>query len=326
LDGTLGIKGEKNNMSMDNKIYYYLDQVEKLNKGEFVPPVSCEIDPSNSCNLKCNFCMFGEWRKDHHEHLGLNTYTSLIGELQRMGTKSITFTGGGEPLLNPNFNLMVQLAHSLGFQIGLVTNGVLLNRVENLENFLFIRVSLDAHNREDYKKVKGMDYFDRVLKNIKNGLKRNKIIGLSYVVGPHNNKDLYKAEDLANELGVSYLQIKPSYINDREEIFSDFEYPDGRVIGTKRYLAEDNVPCTIAALVGIVGANGDVYYCCQGRGVDRLILGNLKDKSFKQLWTERLSLRPNVSLCPMCRYMNYTKAYKKILEDGDLFFQHRYFL
>ena len=39
-------------MSMDNKIYYYLDQIEKLNKGEFVAPVSCEIDPSNSCNLK----------------------------------------------------------------------------------------------------------------------------------------------------------------------------------------------------------------------------------------------------------------------------------
>ena len=314
-------------MSMDNKIYYYLDQIEKLEKGEFVAPISCEIDPSNSCNLKCDFCMFGEWRKDHHEHLDLETYILLIGELQRMGTKSITFTGGGEPLMNPNFNLMAKMAKSLGFQIGLVTNGVLLDEVDNLEDFLFIRISLDAHNREDYKKVKGADKFDRVLKNTTTALKWNKIIGLSYVVGPYNNKDLQKAEDLANKLGVSYLQIKPSYINEKKEIFTDFIYPDGRdIIGTKRYLPEDNVPCTIAALVGIIGANGDVYYCCQGRGVDRLTLGNLKEKSFKQMWTERLALRPKVSLCPMCRYMNYTKSYKSILEDGDLFFQHRYFL
>jgi len=313
-------------MSMDNKIYYYLDQVEKLNRGEFVPPISCEIDPSNSCNLKCGFCMFGEWREDHHEHLGMNTYISLIGELQQMGTKSITFTGGGEPLLNPNFNTMASMAFALGFQVGLVTNGVLLNRVDNLEKFKFIRVSLDAHNRDDYIKVKGADYFDRVLENITGAIKRNKIIGLSYVVGPYNNKDLHKAEELSNDLCVAYLQIKPSYINDRGEIFTDFEYPDGRSIGTKRYLPEDNVPCTIAALTGIIGANGDVYYCCQGRGVDRLILGNLKDKKFKQMWIERLNLKPNVSLCPMCRYMNYTKAYKQILEDGDLFFQHRYFL
>jgi len=314
-------------MSMDNKIYYYLDQVEKLNRGEFVAPISCEIDPSNACNLKCGFCMFGDWRKDHHEHLHMDMYISLIGELQQMGTKSITFTGGGEPLMNPNFNMMVSIAKSLGFQIGLVTNGVLLDRVEHPEDFLFIRVSLDAHNRKDYKKVKGADQFDTVLENITKTLNRNKIIGLSYVVGPYNNKDLQKAEDLANELGVSYLQIKPSYVNENKEIFTDFEYPDGRpIIGTKRYLPEDNVPCTIAGLVAIIGANGDVYFCCQGRGVDRLTLGNLKDKSLKEIWTERLALKPNVSLCPMCRYMNYTKAYKSILEDGDLFFQHRYFL
>ena len=244
-----------------------------------------------------------------------------------MGTKSITFTGGGEPLMNPNYNLMAKIAKNLGFQIGLVTNGVLLDKVENLEDYLFIRVSLDAHNAEDYKKVKGKDEFDKVLENIRKGLDKNRIIGISYVVGPYNNKDLQKAEELANDLKVAYMQIKPSYINERKEIFTDFEYPDGRpMIGTERYLPEDNVPCTIAALVSIIGANGDVYYCCQGRGVDRLTLGNLKEKSIKQMWTERLELKPNVSLCPMCRYMNYTKAYKKILEDGDLFFQHRYFL
>ncbi len=314
-------------MSMDNKIYYYLDQIEKLNNGEFVAPISCEIDPSNKCNLKCEFCMFGDWRENHTENLELNIYISLIGELQQMGTRSITFTGGGEPTLNPNFNLMAKMAKSLGFQIGLVTNGVLLNKVENLEDFLFIRVSLDAHNAADYLKVKGVNKFDVVLNNISNALDKNKTIGISYVVGPHNNKNLEQADALACDLGVSYIQIKPSYINDRGEIFTDFEYPDGRpVIGTKRYLPQDNVPCTVAALVGIVGANGDVYFCCQGRGIDRLILGNLKDKTFKELWTERMKLKPNVSLCPMCRYMNYTRAYKSILEDGDLFFQHRYFL
>ncbi len=313
-------------MSMENKIYYYLDQVEKLRKGKFVPPISCEIDPSNSCNLKCDFCMFGKWRENHHEHLDFNLYVEAVGALHKMGTSSITFTGGGEPLMNPNYNMMAKIAKSLGFQIGLVTNGVLLNTVENIEDYSFIRVSLDSHNREDYKKVKGADQFDRVLENISQALKINKTIGISYVVGPYNNKDLHKAEILSDELGAAYIQIKPSYVNNNEEIFSDFEYPDGNNIATKRYLPEDNIPCDIAALVGIIGANGDVYYCCQGRGVERLTLSNLKEKSFEQIWRERLELKPNVSLCPMCRYMNYTKSYKQIMEDGDLFFQHRYFL
>jgi len=312
-------------MSMDNKIYYYLDQVEKLERAEYVPPITVEIDPSNKCILKCGFCMFEKYRKYSEEDLDIETYISAIGELHRMGTRSITFTGGGEPIMNPNFNTMVSMALALGFQIGLVTNGVLLNRVNNLDKFLFVRVSLDAHNKEDYKKVKGADYFDIVIKNIKHALKKNKTIGISYVVCPDNNKDLHKAEDLATKLGVAYIQIKPAYIND--DIYSDFKYPDGRpTISTIRHKPTDNMPCTIAALVGIIGADANVYYCCQHRGVDKFKLGSLKDKSFTELWKQRLVLKPDVSLCPSCRYMNYTKAYKKILEDGDLFFQHRYFL
>lgn len=310
-------------MSMDNKIYYYLDQLEKLERGEYVPPITVEIDPSNKCMLKCEFCMFENYRECNNEVLDFEIYTSLLHELQ--GTKSITFTGGGEPLMNPDFNKMVRLAKNWGFQVGLVTNGILLDRVETPEDFLFIRVSLDAHNKEDYKKVKGVDYFDIVIENIKNTLKRNKTVGLSYVVCPDNNKDLQKAEDLANELCVAYLQIKPAYING--DIYSDFEYPDGRtIIGTNRHEPTDNTPCTIASLVGIVGADANVYFCCQHRGVDKFNLGNLKENSFTELWKKRLLLKPDVSFCPSCRYMNYTRAYKSILEDGDLFFQHRYFL
>ena len=312
-------------MSMDNKIYYYLDEVEKLKKREWAAPITCEIDPSNKCMLDCEFCMFEKYRKSSGAILDLDIYISLIGELHNIGTKSITFTGGGEPLMNPNFNLMVKMALALGFEIGLVTNGVLLNKVENIDRFKFIRVSLDAHNRDDYLKVKRVDYFDRVIENISFALKKNKTIGLSYVVCPDNKRNLKNAEKLADELGVAYIQIKPAYING--DIYSDFEYPDGRpVIETKRYKPVDNIPCVIAGLVGVVGADGNIYFCCQHRGKIKFILGNLKDYTFKELWKKRMILAPDVSQCPSCRYMNYTRAYKKILEDGDLFFQHRYFL
>jgi uncharacterized protein len=312
-------------MSMNNKIYYYLDKVEKLDQGEFVGPVTCEIDPSNKCNLDCDFCMFEKYRKASGETLPWDIYEKLLSDLKTLDVRSITFTGGGEPLMNPRFNQMAGAARSMDFQIGLVTNGVLLNKVEELESYIFIRVSLDSHNAEDYKAVKGCDHFDRVVENIRNAVREDTTIGISYVVSEENNKDLYKAEELACELGVDYIQIKPAYINGK--IFTDFEYPDGRpVIETKRFMPEDNTPCTIAALVGIVGADSNVYYCCQHRGKDLFTLGSLKEHSFTDLWKKRLALKPNVSLCPPCRYMNYTRAYKKMIEDGDLFFQHRYFL
>jgi len=310
---------------MDNKIYYYLDAVEKMKKGIWVPPITCEIDPSNKCMLDCEFCMFEKYRKDSGEILDLDTYISLIGELHNMGTKSITFTGGGEPLMNPNFNLMVKIALALGFEIGLVTNGILLNKLENIGMFKFIRVSLDAYNRDDYLKVKRMDYFDRVVENISMAAKKNPTVGISYVVCPDNNKNLQRAEDLATDLGVAYIQIKPAYING--DIFSDFDYPDARpVIETKRYKPSDNIPCMIAGLVGIVGADSNVYFCCQHRGKKSFALGNLREYPFEFLWKKRMMLAPDVSKCPSCRYMNYTRAYKEILEKGNLFFEHRYFL
>ncbi len=312
-------------MSMDNKILYYLDAIEKLERGEFTSPVTCEIDPSNKCMLDCDFCMFEEYRKDSLEILPWNIYQNLLGDLREIGTRSITFTGGGEPLMNPRYNQMAGAAKMLGFEIGLVTNGVLLNKIENAEGYKFIRVSLDAHNAEDYKNLKGCDHFDRVINNIKKAINSNVTIGLSYVVNDKNNKDLHKAEELACDLGVAYLQIKPCWSDGK--IFTDFEYPDGRpIIETKRYKPEDNTPCTIAGLVGIVGADSNVYYCCQHRGIDKFKLGSLREHSFIDLWKQRLALKPKVSLCPSCRYTNYSKAYKKILEDGDLFFQHRYFL
>ncbi|MHA1801625.1 MAG: radical SAM protein [Candidatus Heimdallarchaeaceae archaeon] len=312
-------------MSMNNKIYYYLDEVERLERGEYVPPVTCEIDPSNKCNLDCDFCMFDKYRKESNEVLPWDIYTKLIKELAESGSKSITFTGGGEPLTNPHFNQMVGSALLLGFEVGLVTNGVLLNKVENLEAFKFIRVSLDAHNKKDYANLKRANYFDMVLENVTKALKRNKIIGLSYVVCDKNNKDLHKAEQLAEDLGVAYIQIKPAYINNK--IFTDFEYPDGRpVIETKRHMPTNNLPCSIAALIALVGADSNVYYYCQHRGKKKFSLGSLKEHTFTELWKKRMAIKPNVSACPPCRYMNYAKAYTEILEKGDLFFQHRYFL
>jgi len=311
---------------MDEKIYYYLDQVDRLMNGEFVGPITCEIDPSNKCPLRCSFCMFDEYLEENRVNLDYSIYESLLCELKEIGTKSITFTGGGEPLAHPKINCMINDALDMGFELGLVTNGVFLDKIENqLDKFLFIRVSLDAYTREMYEEVKGGDHFDRVIRNIKMGLTKNKTIGLSYVINDKNNQNLEFAQDLADELGVAYIQMKPAYINGGT--FKDYKLPHGKVvIETDRYKAEDHIPCKIASLVGVVSATGAVYFCCQFRGDDRFKLGDLHINPFGEIWKRRLEMKPDISKCPQCRYMNYSKAYKQILEKGTLFFKHRNFL
>lgn len=316
-------------MTMENKIYYYLDQIKKLQNGEFVPPVSCEIDPSNQCPADCSFCMFSQYIKTSRVHMKWDVYLKLIYELKHLGTKSITFTGGGEPLMNPKFNDMAQVAHDLGFEIGLVTNGILMNELQNAELFKFIRVSLDAGTHETYQKVKGIDAFSKVVENMTAALKINKTVGISYVVGPDNNTmdELNMAQGLADNLGAAYIQFKPMYINGG--IFTDYKLPTSTetTIKTPRYKTGEKLPCIIAHLVGVVTADNSVYYCCQGRGKLNYRLGSISQESFESLWRQRLK-HTNIALrqCPPCRYSNYAKTVKELLKEGDYFFEHKYFL
>lgn len=312
---------------MDEKIFYYIDQVERLIAGEAVMPVTCEIDPTNRCQLDCSYCMFKTLRDGvDKEDLPIGIYRHLLLDLKRIGTKSITFTGGGEPMLHGEFDKMVDWAETLGFEYGLITNGLLLDRIDRPDRFKFIRVSLDAGTSETYKKLKRAgSAFDKVISNIKYAKRKGALVGLSFVVNETNRSDIETAQELAKELQVAYIQFKPAWENGNP--FVKYEVPGmDNVIDQKRYKATDRIPCAIAGLIGIVGADAKVYYCCQYRGNDRYCLGDLRHATFPEIWKRRPALIANISRCPNCRYMNYTRAYKNFTEKGTLFVKHKAFL
>lgn len=309
---------------MDHKIMYYVNEVEKLIAGESVMPVTCEIDPSNRCQLSCNFCMFESLRHEP-EDLSFNIYRHLLIDLKKIGTKSITFTGGGEPTMNPNFAEMVDLAETFKFEYGLITNGLRLSRIERPDRFKFIRVSLDAATSKTYQRLKKATCFDRVIGNITHAIRRGALVGISYVVNEINRDEIEKAQKLAKELRVAYIQFKPAWHNG--EPYSDYEINGTKeTIDMERYRATDMVPCKIAGLIGIVGADAKVYYCCQYRGNERYCLGDLNETPFPKIWARRPGLVPDIGRCPNCRYMNYTRAYKMFTEKGTLFVEHKAFL
>jgi len=312
---------------VENKIVFYMKEVNEAIQGKAISPITCEIDPSNYCNLNCNFCMYAKYIKNNREHLDLKTFINLIYELKVIGVKSITFTGGGEPLMNPSFNEMASRAHSLGFQLGLITNGTLLNKVKNLDHFEFIRISLDSYDKNSYLKIKGVDLFDKVLDNIMYVLAISSTdVGISYVICEENVDGIKKAQEISDNLGVKYIQFKPAWINGKKIKIPDSIENSTRTVITDRYNAEDNLPCLIAGLIGIVGADSNVYFCCQHRGKENFSLGNLKDSSFIDLWKKRIELVPSLSKCPSCRYMNYAVGYKTFSQPQYVFLNHINFL
>ena len=309
------------NELLEKKTVFYVDKIRNVEHGGFEFPVSCEIDPSNICNLDCHFCMFKDRSKT--DLMSWDSYCWLLYELAAGGTKSITFTGGGEPLCHPQINFMIEKAVNMGFELGLVTNGALLDKVDNVRAFKFIRVSLDAADYATYLTVKGKPVFKTVVENIRRAVAAGAHVGLSYVVTKINKYGLDEAKALAENLGVMYIQFKPDVRNENVHFLA----PEGEhVIQMERFYAQDMLPCQIAGLIGIVGADEMLYYCCQYRGNQDFALGKLREAPLKEILLRRNKVRPDVSKCPRCRYMNYAVSYKRLVAGGLLFYDHRAFL
>jgi MoaA/NifB/PqqE/SkfB family radical SAM enzyme len=258
--------------------------------------------------------------------LDLNLVRELVVDLNAIGTKSITLTGGGEPLTHPNINAMIKAALHWDLQVGLVTNGIALDKLKEPESLTFIRVSIDAATPETYHKIKKDDWLFRVMSNISNAIDRGAFVGLSYVITADNVDEIDKARVMARELGVKYIQFKPS-CDPSGGFFRDFEIPEGDgAIFTDRHISTDMTPCQFAQLIGVVGADGCVYFCCQKRGDPNGRLGDLRAESFGNIWRRHRGLRPDVSKCPQCRYMNYVVEFDQLTKDDLMFFDHRFFL
>jgi MoaA/NifB/PqqE/SkfB family radical SAM enzyme len=300
--------------NVGSKILAHLERVDDLVEGHYVTPISCEIDTSNYCQNNCTWCIYKKYLRGNRTHLDFGLYIRVIDQLEKMGCKSITFTGGGEPTMNPEFREMVKQAYYRGFEIGLITNGIKLGELQDiLSMFKFVRVSVDAANREDYQKVKRCNAktFDIVCQNIMNAARtKTTTIGISMVYEPGMKKQVPAFQALGKDLGVDYTQVKAVVDDTVEKTADEMKDMAGGLI-TPRFRRNSNLPCLIAGLIGQVTADGKYYYCCIFRGDRDFCIGDLRKQSIAEILHDRRIFQPDISKCTTCRYMNYAKEYEK---------------
>jgi MoaA/NifB/PqqE/SkfB family radical SAM enzyme len=84
--------------------------------------------------------------------------------------KSVDFTGGGEPLLQPNLAKWMGDAKSAGCETGILTNGLLLTEKRAMEliqaGWDWLCVSMDGATREKYEEIRQGSNFDKVCENL----------------------------------------------------------------------------------------------------------------------------------------------------------------
>lgn len=322
------------------KALNHMEELKGLARGKPVPPICLEIDPADGCNHACYFCYYGEagtggrTTKSIERELMMN----VIKEAADMGVKAVTFTGGGEPLLNKHTIDAIALTREVGMNAGLVTNGTLLRDVDIgvlVANCDFVRFSVDAGSAESYNQThlpKSPKYdFDCAMRNLdalakrKHEAPRELTIGVGYLVDENNASEAPAMAERVRGMGVDYIQFRPLYFPDKPEwtagwysglsIVEDaqrFAAPGFDVFVIKDRANEIEIgerpyaKCLSHALIGIVGATGKIYFCSPYRGLDHAEIGDLHDSSFRDIWygDRRMKLLDeiNVQKCPNCRY------------------------
>ncbi|MBW2983759.1 radical SAM protein [Candidatus Woesearchaeota archaeon] len=294
-----------NKFNAFEKIFKYSDKQDYFfNKHKTL--ISVELDLTNLCDNKCPYCTSA---KDKKISLTFGQVKKLADELTDVfEAKSIIISGGGEPLLHPDFIKILYYIKSKGLRIGLNSNGFALDEAKAraiIDCCTYFRISLDAGTKEMYKKTHGVEEeaFLKVVENMKmfsklrKELNRDVAFGTGFLTNELTKSDILNFYKLSKECGVDFAQIRP-FTGDFTKVDKEFKkakelYEDGnfKVISSihkyKRFDDKEKRPyrkCYGMFFNTVVTADFRVFACLSHRQKEKYLLGDLNKSALKEIW------------------------------------------
>lgn len=177
-------------------------------------PARVNFELTGRCNLSCTHCLRD---KTLRAELKPALFKKVLKELQDYGIKRVSFTGG-EPLLHPHFQELVEYAARAGFEISFVTNGILLPKFIGFLAAPAIKpqlervcISLDGPDPKTHDKIRGQGSFARTMKGILAAQSRGIPFVIKFTINAQNCKQLEQMALLAGKLGAGELQLSQLY-------------------------------------------------------------------------------------------------------------------
>lgn len=133
------------------------------------PPVCLYLETTNRCNLLCTTCPRTYEELEPPADMSWELFSSIVDQAPDL--VRAVLHGVGEPMLVRNLPRMVRYLKDRGVYVLFNTNGTVLNerngRALISAGLDELRVSLDASNAGSFRKVRGKNYFDRILRNVR---------------------------------------------------------------------------------------------------------------------------------------------------------------
>ncbi len=259
-----------------------------------VPPFPREItlDINNRCNHKCFFC--ANPKIEHYDKLDTDIAYDLMKQGIDNGCTDLALQALGEPFMDKRLSEFVKEGKKLGYEyIYINTNGALAN-AKRAQPVIdagcdSIKFSINANNKEDFKKVHGYDDFDKVLENLKwiyEYRNKNNINMGVYVSSVNNSKskidyeninkfikpycDNFSLRDVSNQ-GGSMMEL-----NETESI------KEGNILGSLK-TEEFTTRCVYPFNRIVINPYGFVV-ACTADFHDQLSIGDVRKNTLKEIW------------------------------------------
>ena len=284
-----------------NQIYFYLTE---------------------GCNLRCRHCWIApKFQNENRAYptLSLDLFKSTVEQANPLGLSGVKLTGG-EPLLHPEIERILDYIKSQNLNLTIETNGVLCTpdiarQISECKNH-FVSVSLDGADASTHEWVRGVaGCFESALQGIKNLvnaeikpqiimsiMRRNKdqmepLVRLAESIGAesvkfnltmpiargkklHESGDTLSIEELV-ELG-AWVE---NSLSDSTDLRLVFDHPTAfRPLG--RMFGDSGDGCNRCGILGILGvlANGNYALCGIGENVPELVFGHTADNRLEDVW------------------------------------------
>jgi radical SAM protein with 4Fe4S-binding SPASM domain len=289
-------------------------------------PISISFEPTTSCNLRCPECPSG-----------LRAFTRPTGMLQKDFFRQtidqlskdllyLVFYFQGEPYLNPAFLDMVKYAAGKGIYTATSTNAHYLtdeNARKTVESGLDrLIISIDGTTQDVYQQYRVGGKLHKVLEGARNIVKWKKelksktpFVFFQFLVVKPNEHQIEDVKRLAKETGVDEVRFKTAQVYDYETDPNNLIPTIGKYSryrkneqGQMEFKNALNNHCWRLWHATVISWDGLVVPCCFDKDAQHP-LGDLKGKSFKEIWhndkykrfrEQVLVSRKNIDICANC--------------------------
>lgn len=332
------------------RLRYIIDDIINGNAPEMVLN-EIEIQPESSCNLDCKHCVGRAYRPNRRIFISVVTMERFVRSVIEYNEKHpnlkisrLRFSGFyGEPLVNKKALLAgIKIALSAGIEVGLFTNGLLLDKEarEAIVDGTYVHVSLDAGSEQSHEAIKGKEGFEKAIQNIKYLARLRKERGsklritVGYILHKENHFEIYNTIRRLKESGADIVRFKMNIaptedqLLEKEEIDEafrqitrardDFEDDNFKIVtihsqgeAESKVVSPNFRRCYFAYLVGVIGDRSTAFACDHSTGVsedDKRWFGHLEQDKYMNILkvgSQKLAAIEPITDCRLCPPFGY---------------------